>query len=659
MSTPEIHALKRVRGIGDERARRVIEAYGDNLDRAFATSDSLEALAAVIAGKPEPTRVARRIAAELSAEWKHRLKPEFDAATWLAKNGIREPRLASQIVRLLGPKTAETLQQNPYVLARALKWGTVDQVGLALLRGRMEQGAALRAPERLVGATTSALADLLQDGSTASSATDLTALVARKLRCTETTARAAVDLAAAKGHLLRSGSLLRSPGCAWMELLITDRFRRMAQHEASAVKADAETVARQLEHWRTGQRPQPSIEQAASVQFALERQLSVISGGAGTGKTTSMLGVVNAWTAMGGTVQLCTLSGKAALRLSQTTRRLAKTIHRLLRELDLRERREAEGKEVPKDYAWLDDKTLILVDEASMVDLGLFCRLVQRMPDGCRLLLCGDVAQLPPIGPGIIFHEVAKIPEISSTLTRIFRQAEGSGIPAVAKAIRERQEPVFSAFTGPSEGVDMVPCARGMINDKIAEVVRQLGGFQEGGHELQILAALNARCDELNGCFHGMRAQIEGKEIKGYLGRYYSPGDPIAFLANDYKRGLFNGMLGRVTAVDEGTRSIATDFEGSAHFLALPELLDVSLAYCLSCHKLQGSQAERVIIAIEPTRLMEPSWLYTAITRAQKQVVLVGDPDVIKHALNQLPSWQTRKHGLDLSNIINTVGDAA
>lgn len=322
--------------MGDERARRVSEAYGDNLDRAFSTADTLEALAAVIAGKPEPTRVARRIAAELSAEWKNRLKPEFEAAAWLARNGIREPRLASQIVQLLGRKTAETLQQNPYVLARALKWSKVDQVGLALLRGRLEEDAALWAPERLVGATTSAMADLLQGGSTASSVVELTGLVARKLRCTQTTARAAVDLAAIKGHILRSGTLLHSPGCAWMERLISDRFRCMAQHETSAVKTDAETVARHLEQWRTGQRPQPSSEQAASVQFALERQLAVIAGGAGTGKTTSMLGVVNAWTAMGGTVQLCTLSGKAALRLSQTTRRLAKTIHRLLRELDIR-----------------------------------------------------------------------------------------------------------------------------------------------------------------------------------------------------------------------------------------------------------------------------------------------------------------------------------
>lgn len=294
-----------------------------------------------------------------------------------------------------------------------------------------------------------------------------------------------------------------------------------------------------------------------------------------------------------------------------------------------------------------------------MVDLGLFCQLVQRMPDGCRLLLCGDVAQLPPIGPGIIFHEVAKIPEISSTLTRIFRQAEGSGIPNVAKAIRDRHEPIFSPFTGLSDGVDLVPCARDMINEKISDVVRQLGGFQECDHELQILAALNARCDELNNFFHGLRAQAEGKEIKGYLGRYFSPGDPIAFLANDYKRGLFNGMLGRVTAVDERLRSIATDFEGGAHLLALPELLDVSLAYCLSCHKLQGSQAERIIIAVEPTRLMEPSWLYTAITRAQKQAVLVGDPDVIKHALNQLPSWQTRSHGLNLSSIFRKLGDTS
>ncbi|WP_370311695.1 AAA family ATPase [Sagittula sp.] len=659
MNRPEIVALKQVRGVGNDRAERIFNAYGADLDRAFLSPEALEELAVVIAGKPYPTRFARRVAAELAAEWKHRLKPEFEAAAWLAKHGIQDARLTSQIVRLLGKDTSLALQQNPYVLSRALSWSVVDQVGLPLLSKRSEGMCALQAPQRLVGAVGSAMADLLQDGNTATDVMSLATRVSRKLRSTEAVARASIEQAVTKGHILRTGDLLRSPGCAWMEKLITKRFCSMARCETSAVKVDAKTVARHLDHWRTGQRPQPSSEQAASVQFALERQLSVITGGAGTGKTTSMLGVVEAWTAMGGSVQLCTLSGKAALRLSQTTRRRAKTIHRLLRELEMREKLETEGNQVPKDYAALDDKTLILIDEASMVDLGLFCRLVQRMPEGCRLLLCGDVAQLPPIGPGIVFHELAKIPEISSNLTIIFRQAEGSEIPAVARSIRDRQAPNFSDFDGPSESVDLIPCALDDINDRIVEVVSQLGGFREGSHELQILAALNARCDELNARFHAMRARIEDKECKGYLAQYYSPGDPVVFLANDYKRSLFNGLMGHVTSVDETRRSIATSFEGSAHFFALPETLNVSLAYCLSCHKLQGSQAERIVIAVEPTRLMEPSWLYTAITRARKQAVLVGDPDVIQDALRRLPSWKTRKHGLDLSNLLNAEGDAA
>lgn len=658
MSAPQIHALTRVRGLGEARARRILDAYGNNLDSAFLSPETMERLAAVIAGKQEPTRLARRIAAELSAEWRNRLKPEFEAASWLVNHGIDETRLAFRIVRFLGKDTAKLLQQNPYVLSRALSWATVDRVGITMLKRRMSRSEALRAPERLVGAATSAMADILKDGSTATTTLFLTNRVALKLRFNEEVAQDAIDLCVARGHIFRSANLLRSPGCAWMETLISDRFRRMAHDEVSCIQTDSETVKRHLEAWRTGQRPQPSGEQVASVQFALERQLSVISGGAGTGKTTSMLGVVEAWTAMGGTVQLCTLSGKAALRLSQTTRRLAKTIHRLLRELELREKLVEAGKEVPDDYAKLDDKTLVLVDEASMVDLGLFCRLLERSPEGCRFLLCGDLGQLPPIGPGIVFHEVAKIPDVSSALTRIFRQAEGSGIPAVAKAIRDRQKPVFSDFHGPAEGVDLVPCAVGNINKKVAEVVQELGGFCDSGHELQILAALNKRCDALNAHFHAHQAARIGQEVKGYLARYYSLGDPVVFLANDYKKNLFNGMLGRVTSVDEESRGIAADFEGQGHYFTLAETIDVSLAYCLSCHKLQGSQAERIIIAVEPTMLMEPSWLYTAITRAQKQAVLVGDPALIESALQRRPAWQTRNHGLDLSSITKDVGDA-
>jgi exodeoxyribonuclease V alpha subunit len=181
-----------------------------------------------------------------------------------------------------------------------------------------------------------------------------------------------------------------------------------------------------------------SDEQATAVRHALSNPFSVIAGGAGTGKTATMHALVLAWEALGGRVHLCALAGKAALRLSQATHRLSKTLHRSLMELKQRERAVEEGKTPQKDWTDLTNRTLVIVDEASMVDLGQWARLLKAMPRGCRLVMVGDTAQLPPIGFGLLFHVLAQRPT-TARLTRIFRQDDANGIPLAADAIRDRR----------------------------------------------------------------------------------------------------------------------------------------------------------------------------------------------------------------------------
>lgn len=641
---PRAVMLQRVKGIGAERAKNIVNTFGDEINEAICL-DNIDTLASVISGKKAVTPYFRTIAAKLIAEWNFRLKPEYEAAAWLEEKGINAPRLAIKFTRLLGEKTKEILSANPYILARALPWKIIDNIGKKVFE------SDLKAPERLLGAVDSSMAAFLSNGNTAALKPELLKTIKRLLRCSDDVADEAFNLAVNKIHVLDSGDIVRSPGSAWMESEIQNRINSMLTSEKSGVVMPERYTTELVHAWASKQDHLPTDEQIDAIKFILMSQVSILTGGAGVGKTSTIKGIVEVWEEADGKVQLCTLSGKAALRLSQATHRLAKTLHRFTNELKVRESLILEGAPIPDSLSFLDDETLIIIDEASMVDLGMICKIIHNMPLGCKLLFVGDPAQLPPIGPGIVFHELAKIDTLTRRLTKVFRQTEATGIPAVAASIKSRKVPELPELGDEREGVSYIACPADDINQTVADIVNHLGGFQEGSHELQIVAALNARVDTLNASFHTRKAEERQQEVKGNLGGYFSPGDPVVFLANDYKRALFNGLLGTVVEVDTEFRTVTAVFEGTEHTFNAGELIDLQPAYALSCHKLQGSQTERVIIILEPTRLLEPSWLYTAITRAEKQAVLVGPTGLIEYALNQVTAWERRIHGFNLNHL--------
>jgi exodeoxyribonuclease V alpha subunit len=191
----------------------------------------------------------------------------------------------------------------------------------------------------------------------------------------------------------------------------------------------------------------------------------------------------------------------------------------------------------------------------------------------------------------------------------------------------------------------MLACPVADLDANVEAAVTRLGGFGADGLALHVVAATNKRVQSLNRRFHDLHSDRK-PEVKGYLGAWFSPGDPVVFLENDYRRGLFNGMLGTVLTVDPVHRSVEVLFDGEIYVFGRDDLIRLDLAYALTCHKLQGSQAARVVIAIEPTRLLEPSWLYTAITRAERQAVLVGDTRILRAALRRRFAWLERVTGL-------------
>ena len=376
-------------------------------------------------------------------------------------------------------------------------------------------------------------------------------------------------------------------------------------------------------------------EQRSAVQMAVTHRFSVLHGGAGVGKTTVLKAVCTAVEAMGGRVIQMALAGRAAQRMREATGREAFTIAAVLNQI--KQRRLVFG-----------DDDLVVIDESSMLDVILVYRLMRALPERVRLLLVGDPFQLPPIGPGLVFHILAQSRSVpQQELTQVHRHAAGSGIPAIANEIRHGRTPSFASFNGPARGVALIEVASRRITRTVLEVMRALAVCGE----LQILCATkrgDAGAETLNSAIH----KLVGADDPSLPGWGFAETEPVIHLVNDYERELFNGSLGRVRriVVDPSgngaiRNSIDCDFDGVMHRFNDDSLDRIELAHAITVHKAQGSQFRRVIIPIVRSRLLDRTLVYTALTRAVDQVVFVGDRQTLVTAIQAPPQSQRRQVG--------------
>jgi len=627
-------------GVGQVRAKALWDEFGPDLPDVLTRGDLSEITPLLSTGPV----LGVRLASVVVNAWQ-KAEAEAALATWFQRYGLDDPRAMHLAAKIFGLKAARRLQENPWCLSSILPWAKVDAVGLKIMAelGAMHPEHSVK---RLLGAVDSAMSDVLAQGHTMTSKTDLERLLARKIK-SQKLSSAAVEAGLAACAVIERDGAFSPPGSAFMESSVLAGLRRLCSGdrvEGAVDPGTTDTLQSVLNELVTG-KIKLDFEQEQACLHALRAGLSCLVGGAGTGKTTVLRYITRAWHRLGGNILMATLSGKAALRLSQATGMLAKTLARTLGELE--ERKQA-GDEARDDLAKIDAKTMVVVDEASMVDLATFHKLMKHMLPGAKLLLSGDPAQLPPIGFGLVFHKLVDDTAITSRLTTIHRQTEASGIPAVAAAIRQRQMPEFKEYTGKAEGVSFIEAGLNEIPGIIESVCDDLGGFN-GRSELIVVTATNggpAGVDSLNRYFHGLyRLTAELPEMKGHLGQYFCPGEPCIHLRNDYSRGVWNGSLGWIKDLDVMARSLSAVLDGRMVEFDEAELIDLQLAYAVTAHKMQGSQARRVVIPVYQIRLLDPSWLYTSVTRAEEQVVLVGSRDEFQKALERPFAAETRRVG--------------
>ncbi|MGD9046858.1 MAG: ATP-dependent RecD-like DNA helicase [Anaerolineae bacterium] len=366
--------------------------------------------------------------------------------------------------------------------------------------------------------------------------------------------------------------------------------------------------------------------QQDAVRTALTGKVSVLTGGPGTGKTTAVRTVIRLLESRHCSYALAAPTGRAAKRLAEATGRKAKTIHRLL------EFKPQKGFQFQRNEENPLDVDMLIVDESSMLDLLLTNHLLKAVHPESHLLLVGDVDQLPSVGAGNVLNDIIAS-EVAALvrLTEIFRQAEGSLIVRNAHRVNRGQMPQFSRtatdfFLFPADDAER---AADLVVDLVQNRIPRKFGF-DPLEDIQVLSPLHrgaAGVGELNRRLQAaVNPPAEGKAEYRQATRVFRAGDRVMQIRNNYDKEVYNGDMGRITALDTVNQVLMVHIDGlevAYEFSALDELVH---AYAVSVHKSQGSEYRAVVAPVlnQHYVMLQRNLLYTAITRAKELVVLVG-----------------------------------
>ncbi|WP_374512298.1 ATP-dependent RecD-like DNA helicase [Niveibacterium sp.] len=628
-------------GIGQVKARRLWETFGERLYEHLDCGNVAE-LSKVLT----PASATQVVGA-----WAE----HGDSRTlqWLQAQGF-DLQIGRKVMQFFGPETAEKLEEDPYrLLSFCANWRKTDSLA------RSHFGVAEDDPRRLQAAVEEACYRTFSAGHTSVLSARLMVTLEGILGAQTKTFkwRSLVPTALSQG--LSNGSfVIGHHGVQPLGAMVMERVvaQAVAARLASQVPAllPKDDIDELLLSYEKAERIELNEAQWEAVHLASARPFALITGGAGVGKTTVLKGLYEIYDRAGMAVTQLALAGRAAKRMQEATGRPASTIANFLRNR--------------KDED-LDDRCVVVVDEASMVDIITMSRLCELIGPAPRLVLVGDPAQLMPVGPGLVLHALANVPQVPVAQLTVVKRYSGA-IALAAAAIREGIWPELSS--DPDAAIAFIPCAgrTSLPNEAtIPETVLRL--YRQDPANTQILCARRNGPDGAKGlnalCQSALTAdakpvQVWDERHDAYARVGFHLGDPVLCTRNLWDRGLQNGSLGVVVQVDDEPQML-TDDDGEESGLALAwvdwddgvrrpiveEMLDdLELGYAITVHKAQGSQWPRVIVPLTGHRLLDRTLVYTAVTRAQRQVLLVGDAAAAKKAVEGLPRAHARQVSLDL-----------
>lgn len=614
-----------IKGIGPVTARKLVETFG------------LETLE-VIESKPERLSecpgIGQSKADKIASGWFLQRSIQ-DIMIFLQGHGI-SPAYATRIFRKYDRESVRKVSENPYILAHevpGMGFKKADSIAA-------EFGITGNDPRRLKAGILYVLSTITKDGHLFLKEEELFKLADEILHVAEKEEieKAIKALLAEKKLVVREFRLDRLyylPLSYRAEEGSAVLVKRMIGNERAVERAN---VLQALENALAGHGLQLSEIQQLAVESSLKRNFLIITGGPGTGKTTTLKAVVSAHKEMGRRVLLASPTGRAAKRLAEVSGFNALTIHRLL-EFSPQEKGFRRNQQLP-----LDCDTLV-VDESSMIDMNLFYSLVQAVPQHASLILVGDADQLPSVGPGLVLNELIKsgvVPVV--TLKAVFRQAETSNIIKNAHLINSGQMPVLSVPDG--KGLSDCYFVAADDPDKLIGLLKNIVQKSlparlnlDPINDIQVLTPMNRGklgASSLNGILQEvLNPAAEGKNELEHLGRIFRSGDKVIQLRNNYELEVFNGDIGSIAEIMGEDQEAVIDFPQGRVVFQATDFIDLAHAYAVTVHKSQGSEYPAVVLIASTQHFMmlQRNLLYTGLTRARKTMVLLGSRKAIAMAV--------------------------
>ena len=406
----------------------------------------------------------------------------------------------------------------------------------------------------------------------------------------------------------------------YAEIGVANQFLRLLSNSQDTRQLEIDKSLEQLEDEMDIQFAE---QQREGIHTALTERAMILTGGPGTGKTTTTVGMIRLFEEANQRIVLAAPTGRAAKRLSETTGREAKTIHRLL-EFSFQNNGFKRNRENPLDA------DVVIVDEMSMVDLVLMNRLMQAIPTGATVILIGDTDQLPSVGAGNVLNgliESKKIPVVK--LTEIFRQAQQSMIVTNAHLINSGEFPKLSGANDRNfffiEEEDPESCAEQIIS-LIAERLPQHYDY-DPIDDIQLLCPMRRGIlgsENLNKSLQDVLNPNTEQAVRGW--QTFRIGDKIMQIRNNYDYDVYNGDIGRIMEIDQVEKEVKVRFPDKLVAYDIADLNELVLAYATTIHKAQGSEYPVVVIPLHTQHyiMLQRNLLYTGITRAKELVVIVG-----------------------------------
>ena len=603
-----------VKGIGPKFAQLIVRQFG---------TDTIEVIETDIERLYEVPGIGKKRVEKIRESWEKQ-KDIKNVMLFLQGYGV-STAYAAKIYRCYGKESIDKVNENPYRLADDI-WG----IGFKTADGiANKMGYEKNDLRRCKSGLTYTLSQLSDEGHVYAEQEQLLKSAMELLEADQDPIVQAMKEMVETEQLIMDGDVIYLPPFYYAEIGTANNLKGLMNcmgKKAAPIQPNMEAITLQ-----TGM--EYDEVQVAAIRQAVNSKVMVLTGGPGTGKTTTTQGIIAALKTMGYSILLAAPTGRAAKRMSEATGMEAKTIHRLL------EYNPADG------YKRNDENPLegdvLIVDECSMIDILLMNNLVKALPETMHLILVGDIDQLPSVGAGNVLRDIIdseRVPVVR--LTRIFRQAQTSRIVMSAHAINEGKFPDISNgkdtdfFFIKNDDADAVATA---IVDLVKN--RLPKGYHMPLSKIQVLtpmqrgvvgsANLNLILQE------ALNPTKEGLSRGGYN---FRKGDRVMQIRNNYDKEVFNGDLGYIESVNQEDRTLMVNFEERLVEYEVSELDELSLAYATTIHKAQGSEYPIVVMPVLMKHyvMLQRNLIYTGITRAKKVCVLIGSTKALAYAIHNL-----------------------